>query len=161
MSSQSDTEQSDLRREQRELGAQPVAEQQELAAIYMERGVERALAAQVAAQLMAKDALGAHARDELGISHATRARPVQAAFASAGSFAVGALVPLGVAVLAPAATLAPAVTALSLVLLVLLGGVAARAGGASAMVGAARVGFWGALAMGLTYAVGALFGAVA
>lgn len=161
VSSQSDTEQSDLRREQRELGAQPVAEQQELAAIYMERGVERALAAQVAAQLMAKDALGAHARDELGISHATRARPVQAAFASAGSFAVGALVPLGVAVLAPAATLAPAVTALSLVLLVLLGGVAARAGGASAMVGAARVGFWGALAMGLTYAVGALFGAVA
>lgn len=161
VSSQSDTEQSDLRREQRELGAQPVAEQQELAAIYMERGVEHALAAQVAAQLMAKDALGAHARDELGISHATRARPVQAAFASPGSFAVGALVPLGVAVLAPAGTLAPAVTALSLVLLVLLGGVAARAGGASAMVGAARVGFWGALAMGLTYAVGALFGAVA
>jgi VIT1/CCC1 family predicted Fe2+/Mn2+ transporter len=160
VSSQSDTERSDLRREQQELLAQPAVEQQELASIYMARGVERELATKVAAQLMAKDALGAHARDELGISHATRARPVQAAFASAGSFAAGAVVPLAVAWLTPQAALTPAATAVSLALLVLLGGVAARTGGASAMVGAARVGFWGALAMALTYGVGTLFGAV-
>jgi vacuolar iron transporter family protein len=161
VSSQADTERSDLRREQHELQAQPAAEQQELTAIYVGRGVERDLAGRVATQLMAKDALAAHARDELGISHATRARPVQAAFASAGSFGVGAVVPLLVAAAAPRPVLTPAVTAVSLALLVLLGGVAARAGGASAALGAARVGFWGALAMALTYGVGALFGAVA
>lgn len=161
VSSQSDTERSDLHRERQELQAQPAAEHQELAAIYAARGVHPGLADQVATQLMAKDALGAHARDELGISHATRARPVQAAFASAASFAGGAVVPLAVAGLAPATALTPAVTTISLALLVLLGGVAARAGGAPAWLGAARVGFWGALAMALTYAVGALFGAVA
>lgn len=160
VSSQSDTEESDLGRERQELRAQPAAERQELQAIYVARGVEPELAAKVAAQLMAKDALEAHARDELGISHATRARPVQAAFASAGSFTAGAVVPLLVAALARGEALTPAVTATSLVLLVVLGGVAARAGGASAATGAVRVGFWGALAMGLTYGVGALFGAV-
>lgn len=161
VSSQLDTEKSDLGREQQELLAQPAAEQQELAAIYVGRGVERDLAAKVAAQLMARNALEAHARDELGISHATQARPVQAAFASAGAFTAGAIVPLVVAALVPASLLTPAVTAISLALLVLLGGVAAGAGGASASAGAARVGFWGALAMALTYGVGALFGAVA
>lgn len=161
VSSQSDTERSDLRREQQELQAQPAAELQELAAIYVARGVEPGLAATVAAQLTAKDALGAHARDELGISHATRARPVQAAFASAGSFAAGAVVPVAVAGLVPESMLTPAVAAVSLALLVLLGGVSARAGGASTLVGAARVGFWGALAMALTYGAGALFGAAA
>ena len=160
VSSQSDTETSDLRREQKELEAQPAAEQEELAGIYAARGVEPELAAKVAAQLMARDALASHARDELGISHTTRAQPVQAAFASAGSFAVGAVVPLAVAGLVPASVLTLAVTGVSLALLVLLGGVAARAGGASARVGAVRVGFWGALAMALTYAVGAVFGAV-
>ena len=158
--SQSDTETSDLRREQKELEAQPAAEQEELAGIYAARGVEPELAAKVAAQLMARDALASHARDELGISHTTRAQPVQAAFASAGSFAVSAVVPLAVAGLVPASVLTLAVTGVSLALLVLLGGVAARAGGASARVGAVRVGFWGALAMALTYAVGAMFGAV-
>lgn len=159
VSSQSDTEKSDLRREQQELQAQPAAEQQELAAIYVARGLDRELAAKVASQLTARDALGAHARDELGISHATRARPVQAAFASAGAFTAGAVVPVVVAGVVPPAALTPAVTAVSLALLVLLGGVAARAGGASALAGAARVGFWGALAMAITYGVGALFGA--
>jgi vacuolar iron transporter family protein len=161
VSSQSDTEKSDLHREQQELQAQPAAEQQELTGIYVARGVERDLAAKVAVQLMAKDALGAHARDELGISHATRARPVQAAPASAASFTAGAVVPLGVAWLAPASMLTPTVTAISLALLVVLGGVAARAGGASATVGVARVGFWGALAMAATYGVGAVFGPLA
>jgi vacuolar iron transporter family protein len=160
VSSQSDTEESDLARERQELRTQPAAEHQELTGIYVARGVEPALAAQVAQQLMAKDALEAHARDELGISRATRARPVQAAFASAGSFTAGAIVPLAVAGLAPASLLTPVVTVTSLALLVLLGGIAANAGGASALAGAARVGFWGALAMGLTYGVGALFGAV-
>jgi VIT1/CCC1 family predicted Fe2+/Mn2+ transporter len=160
VSSQSDTETSDLRREQKELEVQPAAEQEELAGIYAARGVEPELAAKVASQLMARDALASHARDELGISHTTRAQPAQAAFASAGSFAVGAVVPLAVAWLVPASVLTVAVTGVSLALLVLLGGVAARAGGASARVGAVRVGFWGALAMALTYGVGAVFGAV-
>ena len=160
VSSQLDTEKSDLARERQELQAQPAAEQRELAAIYVARGVERELAAQVASQLMAKDALEAHARDELGISHATRARPVQAAFASAGSFTAGAVVPLLVAAFLPAPMLAVGVTGVSLALLVVLGGVAARAGGASAALGAGRVGLWGALAMAITYGVGALFGAV-
>lgn len=160
VSSQSDTEKSDLSRERHELQARPAEEQQELEEIYVGRGVERDLAARVAAQLTAGDALGAHARDELGISHTTRARPVQAAFASAGAFTAGAVVPLGVAGVVPGSVLTPAVTIISLALLVLLGGVASRAGGASAAAGAARVGFWGALAMALTYAVGALFGAL-
>lgn len=161
VSSQLDTERSDLRRERQELQTQPAAEQQELAAIYVARGVERDLASKVAAQLMARNALEAHARDELGISHATRARPIQAALASAGSFTAGAVVPVAAAALAPNSVLALAVTVVSLGLLVVLGGVAARAGGASTSVGALRVGFWGALAMGLTYAAGALFGAAA
>lgn len=161
VSSQSDTESSDLDRERKELRAQPAAELQELAGIYRARGVSPELAAKVAAELMAKDALDAHARDELGISHAMRARPVQAALASAGSFTAGAVVPLGVAWLTPRAGMTIAVTGTSLALLVLLGGIAARAGGASAVVGAARVGLWGALAMALTYGAGVLFGAVA
>lgn len=161
VSSQSDTERSDLRREEQELLAQPAAEHQELAAIYVARGVDADLASRVATQLMAKDALSAHSRDELGISHVTLARPVQAALASAGSFTAGAIVPLAVAALAPAPALTPAVTSISLALLVLLGGLAAKVGGASARAGAVRVGFWGALAMGLTYGAGALFGSLA
>jgi vacuolar iron transporter family protein len=160
VSSQADTEEADLAVERRELATQNAAEREELALIYVARGVEPALAAQVAAQLMARDALGAHARDELGISDMTRARPVQAAFASAGSFSMGAAVPLVVVFLAPASMLAPAVTGTCLALLAILGGLAARAGGASARVGATRVTFWGALAMAITYGVGALFGAV-
>lgn len=159
VSSQSDTEAADLERERGELRAQPAAELQELAGIYAARGVDPELAAKVAAQLMARAPLESHARDELGISHATRARPVQAAFASAGSFTAGAIVPLVVAWLLPGPAMTTAVTAISLALLVLLGGIAARAGGASAAIGAARVGFWGALAMALTYGVGVLFGA--
>lgn len=161
VSSQSDAEASDLDRERQELRAQPAAELQELAGIYRARGVEATLAGEAAAQLMAKDALDAHAREELGLSQSTRARPVQAAFASAGSFLAGALVPLAVAWLAPGPGMTLAVTAVSLVLLVLLGGIAARAGGASAAVGAARVGLWGALAMALTYGAGVLFDAMA
>jgi VIT1/CCC1 family predicted Fe2+/Mn2+ transporter len=160
VSSQSDTEEADLAVERHELATQGAAEHEELARIYMARGVERAVAVQVAAQLMAHDALGAHARDELGISSEMRARPVQAALASAGSFSAGAAIPLLVAFLSPEKTLTPAVTGTSLVLLAILGGLAARAGGASPAIGAMRVGFWGALAMAITYGVGALFGAV-
>jgi VIT1/CCC1 family predicted Fe2+/Mn2+ transporter len=129
-------------------------------AIYIARGLEPALAKQVAQQLMAHDALGAHARDELGISETLRARPIQAALASAGSFAVGAAMPLLVTAMVPA-VLIPLVSGTSLVFLALLGGLAARAGGAGVMVGAIRVTFRGALAMGLTAGVGALFGTVA
>ena len=160
VSSQADTEEADLATERQELATDNASEQGELARIYVARGVERALAQQVAEQLMARDALGAHARDELGISGVTRARPVQAAFASAGAFSMGAAMPLLVVFLAPASMLAPTVTGASLALLAILGGVAARVGGASATVGVARVTFWGALAMALTYSVGALFGAV-
>ncbi len=163
--SQADTEQADLSREQTELRTSPAAEQRELAAIYVARGLESDLAQQVAAQLMAHDALGAHARDELGISGATRARPVQAALASAASFAVGAALPLAVTTLAPvlmpAQSLIAAVSVTSLAFLAMLGFVSARAGGASVLTGAGRVTFWGALAMAITAAVGALFGAVA
>ena len=159
VSSQADAEAAEIERERGELRAQPRAEQQELAGIYVARGVEPALADQVAAQLMARNALEAHARDELGISNLTRARPVQAAFASAGSFAAGAAVPVAVAWLAPAPTVEIAVTISSLVVLVLLGAIAAHAGGASPAKGALRVGFWGALAMAITYGVGGLFGA--
>ncbi|BAL94545.1 VIT1/CCC1 transporter family protein [Rubrivivax gelatinosus] len=158
VSSQADTERADLEVERRELATDGAAEHEELTRIYVGRGVERALASQVAAQLMAHDALGAHARDELGINEITQPRPVQAALASAAAFAAGALAPLAVAwAVSPAAT-AGAVTAASLALLVALGALAARAGGAPAGAAAVRVGFWGALAMAVTYGVGALVG---
>jgi VIT1/CCC1 family predicted Fe2+/Mn2+ transporter len=156
--SQADTEQADLKLERKELKADDTGEHKELAAIYVARGLDPSLAKQVAQQLMAHDALGAHARDELGISPALSARPIQAALASAGSFAVGAVMPLVVTAIAPAAGLIPLVSGSSLVFLVLLGGLAARAGGASVTLGAVRVTFWGALAMALTAGVGALFG---
>ncbi|MEO7431188.1 MAG: VIT family protein [Dokdonella sp.] len=158
--SQSDTENADLARERAELLDDPVAEQRELTGIYVKRGLERNLAEQVAAQLMEHDPLAAHARDELGISDMTAAKPVQAALSSAASFALGAALPLAVVALAPIGALMPAVIAASLLFLGLLGVVAAKIGGANALVGAARVIFWGALAMGVTAAVGALFGAV-
>jgi VIT1/CCC1 family predicted Fe2+/Mn2+ transporter len=158
--SQADTELADLERERQELEANDQDERKELAAIYVGRGLDPALAQQVADQLMAHDALGAHARDELGISKTLSARPIQAAFASAGSFAVGAAMPLLVTVIAPVASLIPLVSGTSLGFLALLGAVAARAGGAGMTVGAMRVAFWGALAMALTAGVGALFGTV-
>ncbi len=160
VSSQVDTEEADLTRERGELATSADSERAELARIYVARGLDPGLAAQVAEQLMTHDALGAHARDELGISDLTRARPVQAAFASAGTFSVGAALPLISVVLVPASLLTPVVAIASLAFLGLLGGLAARAGGASAMTGAARVTFWGALAMAVTYGAGALFGAV-
>jgi VIT1/CCC1 family predicted Fe2+/Mn2+ transporter len=159
--SQADTEQADLERERKELKADDQGERKELTAIYVGRGLDPALAKKVADQLMAHDALGAHARDELGISGALSARPIQAALASAASFAVGAAMPLLVTALASQASLIPLVSGTSLLFLALLGGVAARAGGARVTVGAMRVTFWGALAMGLTAGVGALFGTVA
>ena len=158
--SQADTERADLAREQAELEKDPVAEQHELAAIYVARGIEPALARQVADQLMAHDALAAHGRDELGISDALGARPIQAALASAASFAVGALLPLAVTAVAPERALMPWVAGTSLAFLALLGATAARIGGASVLAGAWRVGFWGALAMASTAGVGALFGTV-
>lgn len=158
--SQSDTEQADLSRERAELEKDPAAEQRELTAIYAGRGLDADLARQVAEQLTAHDALGAHARDELGISEAFSARPIQAALASAGSFAVGAALPLAVAALAPAQRVTPWVSATALFFLAALGAVAARAGGAAVVTGAWRVTFWGALAMAITAGVGALFGAV-
>ena len=158
--SQADTERADVERERKELTADDQGERKELAAIYVGRGLDPALAEQVADQLMAHDALGAHARDELGIIEALRARPIQAASASAGSFAIGAALPLLVAAVVPGASLIPLVAGTSLVFLALLGGLAARAGGADMMVGALRVTFWGALAMGLTAGVGAVFGTV-
>jgi len=159
--SQADTEQADLQRERTELKTDDVGEHSELTAIYVARGLNPALAKQVAEQLMAHDALGAHARDELGISATFRARPIQAALASAGSFAVGAAMPLLVAAFAPRPALIPLVAGTSLVFLALLGGLAARVGGARVAVGAMRVTFWGALAMAVTTVVGALFGTVA
>jgi VIT1/CCC1 family predicted Fe2+/Mn2+ transporter len=156
--SQADTEKADLELERAELKSDRKGEQKELEAIYVTRGLEPALAERVAEQLMAHDALGAHARDELGIFEPLRARPVQAALASAASFAVGAALPLLVTALAPQARLIPVVSATSLVFLALLGGLAARAGGAGVLPGALRVTFWGALAMGVTAAVGSLFG---
>jgi len=159
--SQADTEQADLAVERTELKADDKGEHKELMAIYVARGLEPALAKQVAEQLMTHDALGAHARDELGISETLRARPIQAALASAGSFAVGAAMPLLVTALVPAGALIPLVSATSLVFLALLGGLAARAGGAGVIVGAIRVTFWGALAMALTAGVGTLFGTLA
>jgi VIT1/CCC1 family predicted Fe2+/Mn2+ transporter len=156
--SQADAEKADLERERKELQADEAGERNELMAIYMRRGLEPPLARQVADQLMAHDALGAHARDELGISETLTARPIQAALASAASFAVGAALPLAVTVLSPGSRLILLVSLTSLVFLALLGGIAARTGGAPVSVGAMRVTFWGALAMALTAAVGTLFG---
>jgi len=161
VSSQSDTENADLALEQKSLEENYECEKNELAAIYQERGVEPSLAQQVAEQLMAQDALGAHARDEIGISETVNAQPILAAVSSAASFTIGAALPLMVAWLAPGNRLIFLVAMFSLVFLALLGAVAARAGGASIMVGAARVTFWGALAMVLTAGVGRLFGVVA
>ena len=159
--SQADAEGAALELERRELEADDKGEHKELAAIYVARGLEPALAKQVAEQLMAHDALGAHARDELGISEALSARPIQAAAASAGSFAVGAAMPLLVTAMAPESALIPLVAGTSLAFLALLGGSAARTGGAGVTGGAIRVTFWGALAMAVTAAVGALFGSSA
>ena len=159
--SQADSEEAALDLERAELKADDQGEQRELTAIYVGRGVEPVLARQVAEQLMAHDALGAHARDELGISETMSARPIQAALTSAASFAAGAALPLLVVAMVPAPALIPAVSATSLAFLALLGGLAARVGGARVAVGAMRVTFWGALAMALTAGVGALFGTVA
>ena len=161
VSSQADTEKADLARERGELAESPEAERAELAGIYVTRGLSSDLAAQVADQLMAHDALGAHARDELGIHEITRARPIQAAVASAVSFAVGAAPPVVLAALLPAGILTAGVVGVTLALLLVLGSVAARLGGASLIRGALRVAFWGAVAMGCTSAVGRLFGATA
>lgn len=158
VSSQSDTEQADLAREREELASQPALEREELAQIYMKRGVERGVALQVADQLMAKDALGAHAQDELGISEATTARPIQAALASAASFSIGAAMPLLMVAVSPARLLVPVVSAASLVFLAVLGAVGARAGGANVVRATIRVTFWGALAIALTAGIGALVG---
>jgi len=155
--SQSDTEEAELELERKELKADDPGEHQELMAIYVARGLEPSLAKQVAEQLMVHDALGAHARDELGISEALRARPIQAAMTSAGSFAVGAAMPLLITAIVPAAGLIPLVSGSSLAFLAVLGGLAAYVGGAGVTAGAARVTFWGALAMVLTTVVGLLF----
>ncbi len=160
VSSQSDTERADLERERRELATAPEAERIELAEIYVGRGLTRELALQVADQLTAHDALGAHARDELGIQDATRARPIQAAIASASAFAIGALPPALLAMFLPDNLVTPGVVGVTLVVLFLLGGAAARLGGAPPLHGARRVTFWGAVAMGCTALVGKLFGAV-
>jgi vacuolar iron transporter family protein len=160
VSSQADTEAADLAREQRELAAEPEQERAELAGIYVGRGLSADLAAQVADQLMAHDALAAHARDELGMSEASRARPIQAALASAAAFAAGAAPPLLLVLLVPFVGLTPAVVAGSVVLLLGLGGLAARLGGAPVLRGSLRVAFWGAVAMGATALAGRLFGSV-
>ena len=159
VSSQADTENADLARERSELATDPAFELDELQGIYVQRGLDAALARQVAEQLTAHDALGAHARDELGISAVHAARPVQAALASAATFAVGAGLPLFVAAIVPVSRIIVAVAGTSLVFLALLGGVAARAGGAGMMRGAVRVTFWGAFALALTALIGRVFGA--
>jgi len=159
VSSQADTENADLARERLELASNPAFELDELQTIYVERGLEPTLARQVAEQLMAHDALGAHARDELGISSIHAARPVQAALASAGTFAVGAALRLVVAAVTPAACIIELVASASLVFLAVLGGIAARAGGAGVARGMMRVTFWGAFALALTALIGRLFGA--
>jgi VIT1/CCC1 family predicted Fe2+/Mn2+ transporter len=161
VSSQADTESADLARESRELAANPAQEHAELTAIYVERGLDRSLASSVATQLTQHDALGAHGRDELGISDTLAAKPVQAALASAGTFAVGAALPLLMVLLLPASALMWGLAGSSLVFLALLGLLSARAGGAPVLASAMRVTFWGALAMALTAAVGALFGVAA
>ena len=156
--SQADTEGADIEREKHELENQPERELVELTSIYVSRGLDQPLARLVAEKLMSRDALGAHARDELGISETLRARPVQAALASAIAFIVGALIPIATVLLAPSAWVTEVSSATALVTLVILGGTAAYAGGASIVRGAVRVAFWGALAMGLTAGVGRLFG---
>jgi VIT1/CCC1 family predicted Fe2+/Mn2+ transporter len=156
--SQADTEAADLRKEKYELESDPEHELEELAALYVTRGLDRSLALLVASRLMASDALGAHAREELGITETLRARPVQAACASAVSFVSGAIVPVATAVMAPAAIVTAVTSVTALVTLAILGGAAAKTGGAPIAQGALRVAFWGALAMGLTAAVGRLFG---
>src|SRR5512142_485899 len=156
--SQADTEKAELALERKELQADRKGEQKELMAIYVARGLEPALAKQVAEQLMTHDAIGAHAQDELGISETFRARPIQAALTSAGSFGVGSAMPLLVTVFAPSAALIPLVSGTSLVFLAILGGLAARVGGAGVILGAIRVTFWGAIAMAVTAGVGLLFG---
>jgi vacuolar iron transporter family protein len=160
VSSQSDTEQADLARERKELSGNIGFEREELADIYVKRGVDPELAMQVTDQLMAKDALMAHARDELGISEITTARPVQAALTSAATFAVGAAMPLLMVIVSPASALVPVVSIASLAFLALLGAIGAKAGGANILRATARVTFWGALAMALTAGIGALFGTV-
>lgn len=161
VSSQADTETADLARESKELAENPAQEHAELKSIYVKRGLDDALAASVATQLMAHDSLGAHARDELGISDTLAAKPVQAAFASAGTFAVGAALPLLMVLMLPASILTWGLAGSSLVFLALLGLLAARAGGSSLFASVVRVTFWGALAMALTAGVGALFGVAA
>ena len=160
VSSQSDTEHADLAREKRELADDPVFEREELAQVYVARGVEEGLAREVARQLMVKDALGAHARDELGISEITTARPVQAALASAATFSIGAAAPLVLVLVSPANALIPIVSVGSLLFLSLLGAIGAKAGGAGLLKPTIRVTFWGAFAMGLTAGIGAVFGKV-
>ena len=160
VSSQSDTEHADLERERRELATDPDFEREELAQVYIQRGVEDGLAREVARQLMVKDALGAHARDELGISEISTARPVQAALASAATFTIGALAPLLLVLVAPTAYLVPMVSAGALLFLCLLGAIGAKAGGAGLLLPTLRVAFWGALAMGLTAGIGAVFGKI-
>lgn len=160
VSSQSDTEQADVARERAELAADPEFERRELAAIYVARGLTPELATQVAHQLMTHDALGAHSRDELGVSEAVSARPVQAGLTSAATFAVGAALPLLTSLVAPAQHVVPVVAGTSLVFLTALGALSARTGGAPVLKASLRVVFWGALAMGITAVVGRLFGAV-
>jgi VIT1/CCC1 family predicted Fe2+/Mn2+ transporter len=160
VSSQSDTEHADLAREKKELAEDPAFEREELAQLYVARGVEAELAREVSRQLMAKDALGAHARDELGISEVTAARPVQAALASAATFSVGAAAPLALVLVSPSNVLIPVVSVGSLLFLALLGAVGAKAGGAGLLKPTVRVTFWGAFAMALTAGIGAIFGKV-
>jgi len=160
VSSQSDTEQADLAKERRELAEDPEFEKEELAQIYAARGVEIALARKVAQQLTAKDALGAHARDELGISEITAARPIQAAFTSAATFSAGAAAPLALVVASPPSLLIPIVSAGSLIFLAILGFLGAKTGGAAIVTPVVRVTFWGALAMALTAGIGAVVGTV-
>lgn len=160
VSSQSDTEKADLARETSELATQPELERVELQHIYIKRGLDEALALQVADQLMAKDALAAHALDELGISHMTAAKPVQAALTSALTFAIGAAMPLAMVLISPTQYLVPAVSVASLLFLALLGAIGARAGGANVIKATARVTFWGALAMAATAGIGSMFGTV-
>ena len=158
VSSQSDTERADLARERRELEEDPTAEREELAGIYVVRGLERDLALKVADQLMVKDALGAHARDELGISGFTTARPIQAALTSAATFSAGAAIPLAAAAVSPASLAVPMVSAASLVFLAVLGALGAKVGGAAILRATARVAFWGASAMAVTAGIGHLVG---
>lgn len=161
VSSQADTERADLARERRELAESPEQEHEELVSIYVQRGLDRSLASSVATQLMAHDALAAHGRDELGISESLAARPVQAAFASAGTFAAGAALPLLMVLILPRGALMWGLAASALLFLASLGWLAARAGGAPVLASVLRVSFWGALAMGITAGVGAIFGVTA